>query len=79
MIGREDAFGLEVNFAYNAGENEAGKGEMLLTTAARIALEGNRPTGVAGYVEVQGTKGISSVESYSYWRVIRSQPNRCSG
>jgi adenylate cyclase len=40
-IADEDIFGNEVNLASKLGEDIAGKGEILLTSAARVALQNN--------------------------------------
>lgn len=50
QIGTEDAYGEEVNYAYEAGENRAGPNQILLTRRAR---EGAAPGAPAGPVELR--------------------------
>ena len=62
--GEEDLYGEEVNLASKLGEDIAGPGEILLTTAAAtesISLDGSLPVVPAGSMTVGGTR-------YEYFR-----------
>ena len=69
IIGDEDLFGCEVNFACKLGEDLAQKGEILLTHAAHEALPGGR------YVCSPVTYEISEmkIDCYRYERSVLSR------
>ena len=71
VIGIEDAFGLEVNFAYNAGEVQAKANEILLTKSAMKAVSANLPNSVKKLQEKNFGK-------YSLWHVVRKTMVGCA-
>lgn len=79
LIGNENAFGEEVNYAYNLGENIAKAGDILLTENANKELIGISIAGVAGTIRVAiGKNGKelsppykSTDVAFFTWRVKR--------
>ena len=87
LIGNEDAFGQQVNFAYNLGENIAGAGETFLTEEADQALSGASVSGVTGTTKIgiaddgsrkPGTTPKTDVAFFT-WMLDRATPSKCAG
>ncbi len=71
VIATEDAFGEQVNAAYDAGESQASDNEILLTKAAKDAISGITLSGVSGVTE-------RNLGPYSLWLVNRTTPTICT-
>lgn len=71
IIGTKEAFGEQVNAAYDAGEVRAGANELLLTTTAKNAIAGMTVTGVSGTTE-------RNLAGYSLWIVNRTTATSCT-
>lgn len=89
VVGTEDAFGLEVSYAYNAGENHAGSNQIFMTDDAKrqfAAGTGDRRkidlplstkvTGLRRWAALEESKGLTR-ETYTLWEVKPRKPSTC--